>query len=512
MADFFPSQFRRAWGWLLFVGIWCLAGRHLSVHWAANPIYSYGWLVPPLGLYAAWIRWPSRPASGSPAVLGGWLTVLAAIAFFPTWVFAQPNPDWSLVAWAITAEAVAMTLGAVALAGGWQWARHFAFPICFIFAAVPCPHVIELPLTVGLMRNVATFTVELLNLCGVAAVQHGNVIEVRTGLLGVDEACSGVRSLQAALTGSLFFGELFRFGWARRILVIFIGLGVALCTNVVRTFFLSWTASRHGIESIAKWHDPAGFLILTVCLAIVWVVAFLLAGNSHALAEPSRAVPAGHSLPIRFLAGLSLWIIAVVVAVELWFHDGGRPPESLWALVPPPGAIPVEISENAKRQLQCDRLSGSGWKEADGSDWLMYFLEWRPGPLRSRVLARVHRPEVCLSSVGLKLVRDRGIISIEAGGLRLPFRAYTFDQGGHPLYVYYGIWQTRSHRGLERGELSQSEHRAGFQAVLWRERNLGQQVAELAATGYRNAEEADAGFQQTLEKLLVRRLPPEIGK
>ena len=201
----------------------------------------------------------------------------------------------------------------------------------------------------------------------------------------------------------------------------------------------------------------------------------------------------------------------MLVAVEMWFYHGGSLPQSLWSLLPPVDAVPVEISEGAAQQLQCDHLGGSQWRETDGSKWLMFFLEWRPGPLRSRVLARVHRPEVCLSSVGLNLIQDRGILSTESGGIKLPFRAYTFDQSGHPLFVYYGIWQNPSRRGQGSGELSESEHMAGLQAVLWRERTLGQQVAEFAATGYSDAGEADAGFPETLEKLLVRRLPPIIG-
>ena len=507
MAQSFLRALR---SWLPICAMWAIACGNLAVHWSVNPIYSYGWLVPVFGLYAAIARWRTRPAPGAPIPTGRMVVWLAALAFFPTWIFAQPNPDWSFVAWVLSAEVVAMTLGFTGMAGGWRWVRHFAFPVCFIFAAVPCPRVIEMPMTVGLMRGVAAFTVELLNVCGVAAVQHGNVIEVRSGLLGVDEACSGVRSLQAALMASLFLGELFRFGWFRRVGLLGIGLAVALGTNVARTFFLSWSASRDGLASVGKWHDPAGFLILSVCFGVVWLTAFFLARNGPHPA-PARDIPAARPLPAGFTAGLSLWILTVLVAVEAWFHDGATPPESPWSLLPPADNVAIPISEVAAQQLQCDRLGASAWREAAGSDWLMYFLEWRPGPIRSRVLARIHRPEVCLSSVGLKLVEDRGTLSVEAGGFDLSFHAYTFEQGGRPLFVYYGIWQNRSLRALGKGELSHSEHLAGLQAVMWRERRLGQMVAELAATGYADAAQADAGFQQTMKKLLVRRLPPASG-
>lgn len=139
---------------------------------------------------------------------------LAALAFLPSWLFAQPSPDWSLCAWLLTAEVVLLTLGVVAWTGGRSWLWHFAFPICFIFTAVPCPRVVEVPLTHRLMGVVAGVTVEILTIAGVAAVQHGNVIEVQSGLLGIEEACSGVRSLQAALMGALFLGSSFGLGGA----------------------------------------------------------------------------------------------------------------------------------------------------------------------------------------------------------------------------------------------------------------------------------------------------------
>ncbi len=504
MVHVLRSRRQLLWTWLLFAGIWYLACRNLAVHWSANPIYSYGWLVPIFGLYAAWCRWETRPAPGSPIVAGGWFAALAALAFLPTWVFAQPNPDWSLVGWVLSAEVVVMTLGAIAWAGGFSWLRHFAFPACFIFAAVPWPHVVELPLTLGLMRRVAGFTVELLNVAGIAAVQHGNVIEVRTGLLGVDEACSGVRSLQAALTASLFLGELYRFKVSRRVALVLISLLAALITNVARTFFLSWKAASAGLASIENWHDPAGFTILAVCFAIVWAVALFLA-RMDSSPEPAGQRSPAHRLPMGFTAGLTGWFLLVLTATEIWFYDGGKPPQSRWSLVPPPASEAIEIGEAVENQLQCDRTTASIWREPDGGRWLLYFLEWRPGPVRSRVLARVHRPEICLSATGLKLVKDRGPLVVEAGGLSLSFRAYTFEQGGNLLFVYYGLWQNRTERGLSRGPLSESEHIAGMQAVLWRERNLGQQVAELAATGYANAEQADAGFQAAIRKLLVKK-------
>src|SRR5882724_10400496 len=108
------------------------------------------------------------------------------------------------------------------------------------------------------MQIVAWVTVGLLNLSHIAALQHGNVIEVKTGLLGIDEACSGVRSLQATVMVSLFLGELYRATWPRRVFFLLSGVAIAFLCNVGRTFLLSWVAAKNGIDSIPKWHDPAG--------------------------------------------------------------------------------------------------------------------------------------------------------------------------------------------------------------------------------------------------------------
>ena len=487
---------------LPLVGFWLLALRNLATHWSANQIYCYGWLVPLLGVVTAFNRWRTRPMPGVSARLGLWVTSTAALAFFPTWVFAQPNPDWSLVGWVMTGLAVVMTLGMIGFIGGWSWLSHFAFPICFIFTAVPWPRFIESPLTVGLMSYVTSFTVELLNFVGVAAIQHGNVIEVRGGLLGVEEACSGVRSLQASLMASFFLGELYRMSWRRRFLLLFVGFIVALTTNVGRTFYLSLSAANSGLPLMTARHDSAGFTTLAVCFAIVWIISLSLS-RSDSRSEEQYCVPAGRPVSLRFAGGLTLWLFGMLSATEAWYYDDGRPPQSQWTVALPPNSERVEVDADVIAQLQCDRITSATWREMNGAQWLLHFIEWNPGPLRSRVLARVHRPEVCLSAIGMKLIEDRGFVSVGVARLILPFRAYTFEQNGRLVFVYFGLWQNRTVKGQEQGQLSESEHVAGLQAVIWRERNLGQQVAELAVTGYLNAAQADAQFQAAVQELVV---------
>lgn len=154
--------------------------------------------------------------------------------------------------------------------GGRSWLRHFAFSICFILTTLPWPGDVVAFITQSLMQGATWMMVEFLKLSNIAALQHGNVIEIKTGLLGIDEACSGVRSLQATVMVSLFLGELYRATWQRRVVFLLSGLVIAFLCNVGRTFFLSWVAAKNGIDSIPKWHDPAGFIILFICFFVLW--------------------------------------------------------------------------------------------------------------------------------------------------------------------------------------------------------------------------------------------------
>ena len=97
--------------------------------------------------------------------------------------------------------------------------------------AVPWPVPFEQGVIQRLMSAVATICVDALGWFGIPAVQHGNVIEVSSGVVGVEEACSGVRSLQTTLMAALFLGELLRFGIARRFVLLGSGLVLAFVCN-----------------------------------------------------------------------------------------------------------------------------------------------------------------------------------------------------------------------------------------------------------------------------------------
>ena len=218
------------------------------------------------GLFRSWLldcsgedgRRAPKPVSAPLPAGRGRLPVVLALSLLPIRVVHEINADWPLCAWLLALDVVALSLYAIFLAGGWPWVRHFLFPVSFILVAVIWPYRIEHGLTQGLMRTVAALDVELLDWINVPAFQHGNLIEINTGMVSIDAACSGIRSLQSTVMAALFLGELYLLTRPRRALLIVGGMVAAFCFNVLRTFILTWQAANLRACGIGKMARPGG--------------------------------------------------------------------------------------------------------------------------------------------------------------------------------------------------------------------------------------------------------------
>ena len=108
----------------LFGTLWYLLIKHLSVRWAINPQYSFGWFVPVISAYVFLIRWRTRPrVEFARSAVAKWFFCAAGFALLPTWLAEQPNPDWQLISWLLAFEIVALSLCAIYFVGGRSWYR-----------------------------------------------------------------------------------------------------------------------------------------------------------------------------------------------------------------------------------------------------------------------------------------------------------------------------------------------------------------------------------------------------
>jgi len=413
----------------VFGALWLVLVADLSRHWTTNPEYSFGWFVPVLCAYLFLIRWRTRPPAELPrSTAAKWIFCTAGIALLPTWLIAQPNPDWRLISWLLAFEVVALSLCAIYFAGGRSWLGHFAFSVCFILASVPWPAPVENSVIQGLTGAVTALSVAALNLFQIWAVQHGNLVEVKTGLVGIDEACSGIRSLQATLMLSLFFGELHRATMLRRVVLILGGMLIAFFCNIGRTFSLITVAAKDGIDAMTNWHDPLGVTVLAICFLFVWLLARLVLGSVPKIAPPSDA-SALSSIPRKWLLGLGAWLLFTVVGTEVWYRSHETRENLRWSFVWPVHErefAEVTFSKADADTLGFDQARGATWANDDGSRWIAYFFNWAEGSPYSRIHARMHRPENCLPAAGYKLLEDGGTITVKAKNLLIGFHDLHF--------------------------------------------------------------------------------------
>lgn len=490
--------------------LWVILIRELGKQWEAREQYAYGWFVPFLALGLFWRRWAIRPAA-APHSPPGWLWVLVsvvALGLLPIRVIHEINADWPLCAWLLTLDVVALSLYGIFLAGGWPWVRHFSFPICFILSAVIWPYKIEHGLTQGLMRVVAGLDVEMLDWFNVPAFQHGNLIEINTGVVSIDEACSGIRSLQSTLMGSLFLGELYLMKWPRRALLIIAGVVAAFCFNVLRTFILTWQAANSGLAALEKWHDPAGVTIFVASFLCLWAMAAFLRTNKEQgifdLGSRSAMLHAPCSVPRGYLVTVGCWALCVAGANELWYraHESKNLGGFHWSVSFPtnaPAYKEIELTPVVRGKMGSDTGGAGEWTDDAGLHWTAHFFRWNPTSIESVLRARIHRPDQCLPASGLRLVADGGLVYFQAGNLQLPFRQYTYESEGRMLQVFFCQWEDGDEK---QGGMWSSKLGDRIRSVLVGRRKLGQQTLEVIVSGSQTLDEAAQSLRKEIPALI----------
>ncbi len=497
----------RGFAWLsilTFLFLWAGLVRSLSAFWSTNPQYAYGWTVPALALFLLWECWHTRPSPAPPKRRGPaflLITVLAA-SLLPIRLLLEATPDWRLAQWSLAIAVVGISFSAVYLASGRPWLLHFAFPITFIFVAVPWPTKIEQGIIQTFTSWVATLTVTGLNVCAVPAIQEGNLIRIGQGVVGIEEACSGVRSFQATIMAALFLGQLWSFPLRSRLVLLGSGVVFAFFCNVGRAMLLTWIAERDGIPAIGKWHDPAGFTILGICFVGLLGLALLLRPKLGRALAPAEISPP-QSLPCALVAALAAWAVLVAAGTELWYRSAPPGNPAWWRIEWPeqkPAFAEIPLTPTVK-SIGFDSGRQAHWREDDGSRWTMFHFRWLPGVATTRIEARWHNPDICLPGAGFLHIADYEPSVIRKGDIELVFRTYRFDAHEQKYYVFFCIWEDHKEPGA--AEVPEAWSPASrWRAVVQRKRHLGQQTLEVAITGIENEQDARTAFERRIVEFL----------
>lgn len=283
--------------------------------WQTNDEYSFGYLVPLFAAYVIFDRWPQIQsylfrgvALGKTAptevskrslfmVLFEWLAfvgLISGIAFLLIGgllrsVSGPQNP---------ASLAISVGFSWIVLSGVFIFSKEradgtamgmrerlgltclFIFPALIWLLSAPLVSVLQKAILVFLQSQVTTVVFTVFDLVGASLEREGSVLVLNgEDRVGVEEACSGIRSLTACLFAGSFLAAVFLGKFWKKLLLIGAAMGLAFITNMCRALFLTYWAYNHGsvaidehwalplIGDIGSVHDVTGFLILGVTCA-----------------------------------------------------------------------------------------------------------------------------------------------------------------------------------------------------------------------------------------------------
>ena len=514
----------------MLAAYWLICILHLRVEWSVNPQYSYGWAVPFLCSYLCWNRWTHRPAAFDSVAPTGvlrpvGLAMVFAALFFPTRLVGEANPDWRLVGWLFAVEVLGLTLCAIWLFKGRGFVALLWFPLAFFLISAPWLRTIEAPIVQSMARLSAAMSAAALDAFGEPVIWRRNVIETVAGLVGVDEACSGIRSFQACLMIGLFLGEFQLLRLCPRLWLCVTASATAFVLNVCRTSILVWVASRHGRAAMDKWHDATGISVLLGCLCAVGALSMLFArGKTSAgteaisgqIGQPGPFDTIGRVAVVRqvhharpdwkwmFVLGLALWLAVVVAGTETWYRMHEQPGIQTvsWTIVWPEdhrALRKLPLSDRESVLLRCDQAERAVWRDADGSHWQAVYLRWSSGKVWAQLISD-HSPSICLSASGRTLLPTRQIEPISVRGLRFPIRTYKFRQGNRVAYTFHTLWEDGA--TVQRTVLDRVTAKDRLRSVRQGKRNRGQRVLEITVWGIDALDRAEAALAWQLQRLV----------
>ena len=133
----------------------------------------------------------------------------------------------------------------------------FLFPALVWLISAPLVSVIETKLKVFLLTQVTIIVFTLMDTLGFVIEREGNVLHLPEGKVGVEEACSGIRSLTACLFAGSFLAAVYLKSLRKKFLLIFMAMIFAIFTNLLRSGFLTFYAYYNGADSINDhWTIP----------------------------------------------------------------------------------------------------------------------------------------------------------------------------------------------------------------------------------------------------------------
>ena len=472
-----------AWTVVALAGLLTAAFYALFWHeWRSNPDLAHGIFAPVLFLvllYESRSRGPWRYLPDGPGLTVAILAALAAgLGLLTIGGLYAAAVDWShaLVGFVLASALSTLLLASLLwLAGERVRALPFNWPALVAISlwplSAPIPPGTYTRLTVELQLWVTGVVLHSLHFLGIPALQNGNVIQLATGSVGVEEACSGVRSLVSCIVAGLFFSATLVRRPAWRVVLLVLVPPLAIGMNFVRSLALTLLAND-GVSISGAWHDYTGFAVLGLTAVMLGGLALWFEDRRPGQAAPPPAGPPAPPRPWLLPAGLGL-AVALVLVVAGNTHasrPSGKAVPDLSQLCPAESPGWQSVSQDLYRftaTLQTDHLLQRTFLRQTPQESVqitVYIAYWPPGQVPVSLVAS-HTPEACWPGSGFVLQPGPSTPPpLVVAGRTLPLpESRLFLRQQSPQYVWY--WHLYDSRPI-----TQSDPRSALELLrlAWR--------------------------------------------
>jgi EpsI family protein len=218
---------------------------------------------------------------------------------------------------------------------GWRIARVCAFPLFYLFFAVPFGEFLIYPM----MRATTIMSAAMLRGIGVPLHVEGVEIFLLTTTWNVAEGCSGLRYLIASTALGTAYAYFFYRSIFRRVIFVIASIVLPLLANWLRVFILVWLGHISGGKlSTGYDHIIYGWVLFALVILILFLVGMYWREDSEEDTLHGKGVnvasTAFSNWTVNVFVGLALGVIAIG---PFWAQSVLQPNETSgnWRLEPP---------------------------------------------------------------------------------------------------------------------------------------------------------------------------------
>ena len=243
--------------------------------------YSHGYLIPLVSIFIIWHKRAKLKDMGVvPCPAGLWVLSGGLLLYiFGSWWFVNIVANFSMLV---------VLLGLLLYLFGKPITRELAFSLAYLFFMIPLPKITIIYITFWLKLLAASAAAEIILAMGIPVLLQGAFLELPTGIIEIDNACSGLRSLIALAAMGVIVAYFLPVSLLKKCLVVLISIPIAMVANVTRIVIVIWVSYLYSPSGRAfeVTDFTTGYLIFIIAFTGLYIVSKVaIAWESHQVAK-----------------------------------------------------------------------------------------------------------------------------------------------------------------------------------------------------------------------------------